>query len=402
MVTAFAGVLLLVLAATVALPQPVTSHLENRDLAKQPKATLGRLVSGRYCRDWDTYLVDHVAYRESWVKAYAFITMRVLGKPDMADVIVGKGGRLLVRPSVAPLPYRPALRQRAEIAARRLTTLAEFTRTNGGDFLFVGVPSPDSSLRAAYPPYYPFAGTSADLSADDFYRAAAGGGVKTVDLRTAFGRQDVERLYLQTDHHWTLEGAFVGYTEMARALGIRPRDRSTWHFVDLPNEFEGSRSRQVGFAFRTSEHLQIPQPASTDPCTITIEGHRVQSLYSLQADPSKPIGYSVYLGGNRPEVVIDTGRPELPDLLLFGDSYKQALVPFAYTHFDQTRVVDLRNYDRMSLYRYISTYKPDYVVMIANQVPPPGTGIGAFGKPPAQNPKPGDASAEATSTPQRP
>ena len=73
---------------------------------------------------------------------------------------------------------------------------------------------------------------------------------------------------------------------------------------------------------------------------------------------------SLYMGGDIAETVIDTGRPELPSLLIYGDSYTNALETLLWYSFDVTRAVDLRCYQGRSLADYIQEYQPDVVLCI--------------------------------------
>ena len=70
------------------------------------------------------------------------------------------------------------------------------------------------------------------------------------------------------------------------------------------------------------------------------------------------------MGGDIPETVIETNRPELPSILIYGDSFTNAVEALAYYSFDEMRSVDLRYYDQMSISQYIQEYKPDIVVCI--------------------------------------
>ena len=74
--------------------------------------------------------------------------------------------------------------------------------------------------------------------------------------------------------------------------------------------------------------------------------------------------YDLYMCGDRAETVIKTNRPQLPDVLIYGDSFTNALECLAYYSFDEMRSIDLRHYDKMSLADYIEEYKPDYVICI--------------------------------------
>ena len=52
--------------------------------------------------------------------------------------------------------------------------------------------------------------------------------------------------------------------------------------------------------------------------------------------------------------------------MIFGDSFTNALETLLYASFNETRVLDLRQYDEMSLRDYIGQYRPDVVLCVQN------------------------------------
>ena len=72
------------------------------------------------------------------------------------------------------------------------------------------------------------------------------------------------------------------------------------------------------------------------------------------------------MGGDFAETVLATDRPELPDVLIFGDSFTNALETLLYTSFDETRILDLRHYTEQSLKDYIADNQPDIVLCVQN------------------------------------
>ena len=49
------------------LPDREFSDVENRELAKKPKITAKRILSGEYQKEYDTYLSDQFFLRDKWV-----------------------------------------------------------------------------------------------------------------------------------------------------------------------------------------------------------------------------------------------------------------------------------------------------------------------------------------------
>ena len=68
--------------------------------------------------------------------------------------------------------------------------------------------------------------------------------------------------------------------------------------------------------------------------------------------------------GDISETVLQTDRPELPDALMFGDSFTNPLETIWYASFDETRSLDLRYHTELSLLDYVEEYRPQVVVCV--------------------------------------
>lgn len=69
------------------------SEQENRVLAKIPKFSVEKLVSGEYSSELDTYINDHFIFRDGWLKVNSELNV-LLQKSEINDVYIGKDGYL--------------------------------------------------------------------------------------------------------------------------------------------------------------------------------------------------------------------------------------------------------------------------------------------------------------------
>ena len=79
------------------------------------------------------------------------------------------------------------------------------------------------------------------------------------------------------------------------------------------------------------------------------------------------VTYSVYMGGDIAETVIDTGREELPTLLLYGDSFSNPLECLLWRDFNVTYCVDFRYETEKTLDDYLEEYHPDVVLCVRDE-----------------------------------
>lgn len=89
----FFGIIITIWGALIILnfivPNKTFSEQENRNLAKLPKFTLEKLVSGKYAEELDNYINDHFVFRNMWLKIKS-VTEIALGKKENNGVYIGK------------------------------------------------------------------------------------------------------------------------------------------------------------------------------------------------------------------------------------------------------------------------------------------------------------------------
>jgi len=339
-----------------------SSTLEQRTLAQRPAVAWADLVTGEYGRKVETYLSDQFLGRDTWVRSYAQLNLRGLGKVEMNGVVIGKGGVLLGDLSA----HKPLAA--AQTATELDATMVQFDRLKaavdsyGGTLLVVGHPTKNSFLRADYPAGFTF---PEDLSriAPLYFAALKRHSIASVDMAAVFEKHRDEKLYYDTDHHWTLTGAYLTYSSMLESLGVKPLALDELELTTLPNKFVGSFNRKVAMTFPQTEKVTIASPRVPIPYTRTQDGVVSHSLFAPHPAGAS-VAYGIYDQGDRAEIVIDTNRPELPSLLFVGDSFGNAVETLAWTGFDESRYLDLRHYTAMSLLDYVAKYKPDAVVIL--------------------------------------
>lgn len=197
-------------------------------------------------------------------------------------------------------------------------------------------------------------------------------GIPFMDIRAAFDALGHPDEYgSRVDNHYTMEGAFETYRlvmkKIAEETGLEfpILEREDVSFEILPNEYLGSRERKLLNMATKSEFLSILRPIEDVPFTRTDNSSpSAPEVYALPASEDEWLTYNLYMGGDIANTVIDTHREELPSILIYGDSFTNAMECVAYLSFDEMHSLDLRHYHEMSLEGYIQKFQPDVVVCI--------------------------------------
>ncbi len=178
-----------------------------------------------------------------------------------------------------------------------------------------------------------------------------------------------EELYAQSDHHYTYYGAYVTYQtimdyikeEMGLDLFVLSED--TFEIVPLEQSYLGSRNRAIYGMWDGEEPFYMG--VQTDPVPFTRYDNGVEVEATVYGEIyGDTVTYDFYMGGDKAETWIQTDRSDLPNLLIFGDSFTNALETMLYASFNETRSLDLRYYTEQGVLDYIAEYQPDVVLCI--------------------------------------
>ena len=373
------ALLLCLLAALLAVPagtalwswRDTTAYYENRSLAAFPAVTVESLWDGSLGSDLESWYADHAPGRTTLLKADTAVQMNFLRRPVVNEV-VDAGDVLLPLLSYeerAEEDY-PAL---ARAAAEPFGKLSAYIEDYGGTFCYVGVPEQRVYFRDKYPDYLPRHETEATAGDTAYALCLAEAGVDFLDMGTVYDAQGHRSEYYSAiDHHYSYYGAYAAYRAILDHLAevgwdlpvLRPEDLD---FQELPNPYIATRNRKLYNLWPNGEGAVIGVQKKPVPFTRYDNGEPSEKpLFVLPQADYLPTTYNLYMGGDFGETVLETHRPHLPDALVFGDSFTNALETLLYASFDETRSLDLRYYDEMSLREYLDQTHPDVVVCVQN------------------------------------
>lgn len=374
-VALFLGVLYTTPIATLLKERETISTVENRKLAEVPKYTWDSFLDGSYLNQWETYFSDHIKGRNVMIKGYTTLNMKALGRSNVNNIILGKKNYVLPFFEYNAFDNPEYSDANFSKMAKQLKTLQDGLAANGQDFYFVGIPSQATYQREDYPFYLQSAIPSAESIRELMFNKLDVLGVPYINMEDVFRKEPDKTFYYKTDHHYNFDGAYTTYRTIidriqqeGRVIVSRPLERNEFDITTLPNPFNGSRNKQIYGMAPESDRVQYGVPRTKVPYEIWNNHVANNKLYYLPPDTSTMVDYGVYMGGDWAETIIRTGRSDLPNLLIFGDSFTNAIEPLLYMHFNETRILDLRHYKEMGLLNYINKYKPHVVLMVRDDL----------------------------------
>ncbi len=335
------------------LPDRSFSEQENRYLQQAPRFSFSELFAGRFTAKFEKYTTDQFAGRDAWITLKAR-TELAEGKKENNDVY-------LCPVDAPPLDAMLIERYKAPshgVIESNVASLNALTENIVVPVYFALIPGAGEICRGILPRNAPM-----DSQLDVIETVYGLSNARNVDMYGALAPHAREYIFYGTDHHWTSLGAYYGYTALASAMGFTARPQSDYSPVTVTESFFGTTYSSSGFSWVRPDRIErwVPQDEATSVVNYP-EGQPVTSALYDDSFLEKKDKYASFLGGNTPRVVLETGKPDKPVLLVVRDSYMDSLTPFLLEDFSEIHILDLRYY-RQSLKDYAEENGIDEVLV---------------------------------------
>lgn len=369
-IISFISILVSISVTTAFAPKETYSYYENRNLAGLPQMNRESVLSGQWGADMDKYLTDHAAWREQMMIADTVINMHILKQPLVNDVIIAEDSLL---PEIVDwMTNTSFIAEDAISVTNHLLSAKEVTESYGGNYFCVAVPCQYVFYNDQYPWYLNNRESYTRLSLEALSQNMQRAGISFLDVGKKF--EDMgwpEYLASSIDNHFSIYGAYLTYVQMMERILAETNydldllEAGEYRITELPNPYLGANARKLLDLWAHEEHLGILEPNTPIPFIRKDNHHQVAStVYSLPEDSQEDVLYSVYMGGDIGLTEIDTGREELPSILIYGDSFTNAVECIAYYSFDKMYSIDQRHYTESTLEEFIAQHQPEIVVCI--------------------------------------
>lgn len=268
----FSSVILILGSLIFILPQKDFSESENRYLSKMPTFGISSLLSGEYAKEISSFYTDQFPLRSIATSVYA-ISERSMGKSTVGGVIYSKN-------QLVAIPEKKISSKSASIPLPAIVVESKFSLLESNN--------------------------------------------------------DALSLYYNTDHHRTTQGAYSLYIDACEMLKTEPYPESYFERQIVSTDFYGTtffKSRLPKFMSKP-DSIELWRYENDESVILTIHdtGATSNGFYDFsRLDTADK--YAVFLGGNYAHASIFSS-PDKPSLLIFKDSFANAVVPFLSLHFN--------------------------------------------------------------------
>lgn len=331
----------------IVLPDIEFSEMENRYLQNFPKISSSGIESGRYMKEIENYISDHMAFRDQWVclkTSFEFLT----GKEENNEIYFGKDGTLLQK---VEIKEEEKLLKKTE----HINKLAEKVDVP----IYFGLIPTASEIWSEKLPVG--AKTVKQIQwIETLYETVD---VDTLDFFEGLEQHQEEEIFYKTDHHWTSLGAYYGANIIFAHMNLEKLKLSSYESQVVSEEFYGTTYSKSGAWWSKPDEIRI---YVSEQGKTVISNFRGKEEAGKLYDYTKLNGknkYAFFLGGNQPLCIVKSEVDNKQKLLLIRDSYSDSLVPFLSERFNEIHLFDLR-YNRLSIKNYVKENGIDQILIL--------------------------------------
>ena len=331
------------------------SEMENRNLAQFPTFSWKNLKDGSFTDGLEKYVSDQLPFKDQLVTLKTDAD-RLLMHDLQNGVYFGKDGY-----------YLQDYKQDSDQVEKNAECINELAKLcPDADISFMLVPNSISVMSDKLPSV----NTSGDQNETiDKVKEMLDEKIRFYcpmsDLKQA--AQDGTQVFYKTDHHWTSDGARVGFDGLMKAMG-EPELKADYDVKEIP-DFLGTLYSKAPSAFADKDTMKLLTDKSN---TMTVEYINEKKTSDSIFDTSfedKKDKYSTFFGGNFANVhITSTGAQQDKKVLILKDSYANCAMPYFTSMYSDVTMIDLRYYhiQEKTVSEYIKDNKIDKVILLYN------------------------------------
>ncbi|WP_027631902.1 DHHW family protein [Clostridium hydrogeniformans] len=333
-----------------------------------------------YISNVEKAINDNIYGKYTLIESYGYM-QKLMGKNELSnfEVVKDTEGKL-------HFTYFTNKENPTEEIKEKLKDLKEEVKDPETKFIYLMTPDKYVRGHTEFPRGIPYHYNNE--TADKFLMEVKSEGIDTIDLREEILESGIkgEDLFFNTDHHWKIETAFWGFTQVVKSLNEKYNmgldknnfytDINNYNIVNYKNSFVGSMGRKTGKYYTEVDDFSLIYPKfKTDydfyfensfnkgtltgrfeEALVAINPLRNNDVYGLAPDK-----YFSYLYGNQPFAHIKNKENKNgPKVLFIKDSLAVPLISFFSSVCSDVYILDPRYY-KDDMLRVINNTELDFI-----------------------------------------
>ncbi len=332
-------------------PKKEFSEQENRYLAKIPKFSMEKLVSGEFSNDMNEYFNDHFIFRNAWVKINSFAQVST-GKTENNNVYIGKDGYLFEKEEITEKELATF-----EYSANKMNNIAETLDIP----VYVMIAPNSIYINQDKLPEYAESPNQLEIIENMYVTMN-----NTININTVQSIKEEnqnEQLYFKTDHHMTSAGSYVLYKNFVEASkNIYYND---FEIKKVSNDFLGTFDAKAQVLNQEKDNIYVYENEYNQNLEKVVYDLKTTDSIFEESYLLKRDKYSYFLNGNNAKVEIYTKQENGKKLLIIKDSYAHNFAQFLCGNYEEIHLIDPRYY-RATISEYVEEHDITEVLFLYN------------------------------------
>lgn len=320
------------------LPKTSYSTNEKRYLSNMPEFSISEILDGDYTNKIEEYITDHIPFRDFYVGVNSYYDL-ASGRNGSKGVYSGKDGYLI---------NDPVGDKDIDIynnTEKNIKVFADFAKDTNLNTTLMVVPSTGYIANDKLPTIHKEYEDDKLFNIINQNKDTMG----FIDMRNSFriNHSNGVQLFYKTDHHWTSNGAYLGYLEYCGYKGLNATPENEY-YKEIYDNFKGTTYSTSALWLNQTDNIEIWDSIRKGDITVEITENNKTDKYNSLFFKNHLIEddkYPVYLDGNHALTrVKNSNAPKDTKLLVIKDSFSHCLVPFLSDNYSEILMVDLRYY----------------------------------------------------------
>ena len=344
----FFGIFMAVWAIMIILnfiwPKQTFSASENRMLAVIPRFSFDDFVSGEYLGGIDSYINDHFAFRDFYLKLNSWWEIDVMGKKENNDVYIGKDNFLFEK-----FAYGDEQKNNVLKNITAVSNFAEDMQKNNINTFFILVPN-SIYINADKLPNNVEVPNQAKIIEEIYTNTKNTHNVNVTQVLAEENKN--QQLYFKTDHHMNSDGAYIVYREFCNSADISPVSLFDFDREVIAEDFLGTFDSKAQIYGQKPDTIWVyKNDMNTNIKEAIYDKEKANSIFNENYLQGKD-KYSYFLNGNNSKVVVKTNVENTKKLLVIKDSYAHIMSQFLCQNYSEVHFLDPR-YTNFNYEEYI-------------------------------------------------